>query len=83
VIIGLEDANLTVSPTSTDRRPDWSAKVRAANSVAYIFWTEYNVDVANLEKTRISLSQSTEVKEISVGSYVILFPSINIPPEDL
>ena len=78
-----EDANLTVSPTSTDRRPDWSAKVRAANSVAYIFWTEYNVDVANLEKTRISLSQSTEVKEISVGSYVILFPSINIPPEDL
>jgi hypothetical protein len=78
-----EDANLTVSPTTTDRRPDWSAEVRAANSVAYIFWTEYNVDVANLEKTRISLSQSTEVKEIAVGSYVILFPVINIPPEDL
>jgi hypothetical protein len=78
-----EDADLTVSPTTTDRRPDWSAKVRAADTVAYIFWTEYNVDVANLEKTRNSLSQSTKVKEIAIGSYVILLPAINIPPEDL
>jgi len=78
-----EDADLTVSPTTTDRRPDWSAKVRAADTAAYIFWTEYNVDVANLEKTRYSLSQSTKVKEIAIGSYVILLPAINIPPEDL
>ena len=78
-----EDSQLKVSPTSTDRRPDWSQEIRASQDVAYVFWTEYNVDVANLEKTRNSLSQSTKVKEIAIGSYVILLPAINIPPEDL
>ncbi len=78
-----EDPQLMVSPSTTDRRPDWSAKVRAEHSVAYIFWNEYSLDVANLEKTRISLSTHTSVEEIVVGSYVILIPSSNIPPEDL
>jgi len=78
-----EDSSLTVSPTTTDRRPDWSSKVRADDSVAYIFWNEYDVDISNLEKTRQSLSRMTEVNEIDVGSYVILLPATNIPPENL
>ena len=51
--------------------------------MAYVFWTEYNVDRDNLEATKVALSLRTEFDEILVGTYVLLIPQINIPPEDL
>ena len=78
-----EGTQLKVSPTTTDRRPDWSKDVRAKQDVAYVFWTEYNVDRDNLEATKVALSLRTEFDEILVGTYVLLIPQINIPPEDL
>ena len=78
-----EDPQLKVSPTTTDRRSDWSKEVRANQDVAYIFWTEYNVDRDNLEATKVALGLKTEFDEILVGTYVLLIPQINIPPEDL
>ena len=78
-----EDPTLVVSPTTTDRRPDWSHQVRNDHSTAYVFWTEYGVDLANLEITRTALGQRTSFEEIQVGSYVLLLPVLNIPPEKL
>jgi hypothetical protein len=78
-----EGTQLKVSPTTTDRRPDWSKDVRAKQDVAYVFWTEYNVDRDNLEATKVALGLRTEFDEILVGTYVLLIPQINIPPEDL
>ena len=78
-----EDSQLKVSPTSTDRRPDWSQEIRASQDVAYVFWTEYNVDLDKLESTKAALRLKTEFDEILVGTYVLLIPQINIPPEDL
>ena len=78
-----EDSQLKVSPTSTDRRPDWSQEIRASQDVAYVFWTEYSVDLDKLESTKAALGLKTEFDEILVGTYVLLIPQINIPPEDL
>jgi CRISPR/Cas system type I-B associated protein Csh2 (Cas7 group RAMP superfamily) len=72
-----------VSPTSTDRRPDWSQEIRASQDVAYVFWTEYSVDLDKLESTKVALGLKTEFDEILVGTYVLLIPQLNIPPEDL
>ena len=78
-----EDSQLKVSPTTTERRPDWSQEIRANQDVAYVFWTEYSVDLDRLESTKVALGLRTQFDEIHVGNYVLLFPQINIPPEDL
>ncbi|CAB4706857.1 unannotated protein [freshwater metagenome] len=78
-----EDSQLKVSPTTTERRPDWSQEIRASQGVAYVFWTEYSVDLDRLESTKVALGLRTQFDEIHVGTYVLLLPQINIPPEDL
>jgi hypothetical protein len=78
------DDDLVVSPDQAERRPDWSAQVRDADDVAYVFWLPYGVDAARFDDLAPRLrAQVGVVEELTLGGYRVLVPAANVPPERL
>lgn len=77
------DADLVVSPNFTERRPDWSAQVRAADDVAYVFWMPQVDDAERARALAPRLAAAGIAEEFDVGRYRVIVPSVNVPPEQL
>lgn len=77
------DADLVVSPHVSERRPDWSAAVRAADEVAFVFWLPQGDDAARAAEVVPLLDDVGIAERFEVGRFLVVVPERNVAPEDL
>lgn len=77
------DDELVVSPNFADRRPDWSAEVRAAPRVAYVFWLPQLDDAQRAADLIPRIDEIGIDEQFDVGGYRVVVPATNVAPEQL
>jgi hypothetical protein len=83
-VVVWEDERILASPNAAERRPDWSQEVRAAEDVAYVFNFADGAEQVRYEEIAAQLRHQVGIaEEFDVGSFRVVIPSRNIPPEEL
>ena len=81
-MLSWETDEIIVSPNIFDRRPDWSAEVRAADDAAYVFDLSSAVEQARFSDLIARLNEHVGItEEFDVGPFHVVVPARNVPPE--
>lgn len=78
------EQRITASADVFDRYPPYTRQVRAAPRAAYVFWMPYDLDAARYDRIVAGLDAAgVAFDERDVGTYRIVVPERNVPPEAL
>ncbi len=81
-MLSWENDEIIVSPYIFDRRPDWSAEVRAAADAAYVFDLSSATEQARSTDLIARLTEHVGItEEFDVGPFHVVVPARNVPPE--